>query len=137
MIGSLKGIVAEVLPGFMLLDVDGVGYRVHASVPTLASCVSGEEQRLYIHDHVREDSRDLYGFPTAADLAMFERLISISGIGPKAALTLLSVGSVETIRRAIMAGDIALLTSVPGVRPVEDLKHLFRRLVQVQRVVHS
>ncbi|MFH1078037.1 MAG: Holliday junction branch migration protein RuvA [Patescibacteria group bacterium] len=115
MIGSLKGIVTEVLPGSLLLEVNGVGYRVMASVSTLASCVSGEERCLYIHDHVREDSRDLYGFLTAPDLAMFERLINISGIGPKAGLTLLSVGSVETLRRAIMAGDIAMLTSVPGV----------------------
>lgn len=115
MIGSLKGIVSEVFPGFLLLDVNGVGYRVNASVPTLAECVQGEERRFYVHDHVREDSRDLYGFPSHGDLAMFERLISISGIGPKVGLTIMSVGSLETIRRGIMAGDLALLTSVPGV----------------------
>lgn len=115
MIGSLKGVVSEVHPGFALLDVNGVGYRVNASIPTLAECVQGEERRFYVHDHVREDGRDLYGFPSHGELAMFERLISISGIGPKVGLTIMSVGSIETIRRAIMSGDLALLTSVPGV----------------------
>jgi Holliday junction DNA helicase RuvA len=68
-----------------------------------------------IHDHVREDVRDLYGFLSSADLSLFDQLLSISGVGPKVAMTILGIGSADTVRRAIMSGDLAMLTSVPGV----------------------
>lgn len=115
MIGSLRGRVQSLTPVSVLLEAGGVGYRVHASPNTIAGLRMGEEALLYMHDHVREDARDLYGFTSEDELALFERLISISGVGPKAGLSILSVGSAETVRRAIMAGDLSVLTSAPGI----------------------
>jgi holliday junction DNA helicase RuvA len=115
MIGSLRGRVTETHAGFFLLEVQGVGYLLKASAPTMASVTSGEERLFYIHDHVREDARDLFGFASWSEKELFERLLSVSGVGPKVALTILSVGSSDTVRRAIQNGDLALLTSVPGV----------------------
>lgn len=115
MIGSLRGRVLEISPLFALIEAGGVGYRVIASPSVLSALTAGSDAFFYIHDHIREDARDLYGFPQAGDLALFERLLQISGVGPKVAMTILSVGSAETVRRAIMSGDIDTMTSVPGV----------------------
>jgi Holliday junction DNA helicase RuvA len=115
MIGSLRGNVLEVHPTFALLEVQGVGYLLKGSIPFLAALKSGEERFVYTHDHVREDAHDLFGFGTLEELRFFEKLISISGVGPKVALTIMSAGSLDTVRRAIMAGDLTTLTSVPGV----------------------
>ncbi len=115
MIGSLRGKILEVHATFALLEVNGVGYAVKAPAPVLASLTAGDERLLYIHDHVREDARDLYGFSSRTEQEFFERLLGVSGVGPKVALTILSVGSIDTVRRAVMQGDLALLTSVPGV----------------------
>lgn len=115
MIGTLRGRVLSRSVLRVILEVNGVGYRVHGSSNTLAALTVGEEALLYIHDHVREDSRDLYGFLSEDELELFERLIGISGVGPKAGLNILSVGSVESVRRAVMNGDLAFMTSAPGV----------------------
>jgi len=115
MIGSLRGNVLEVHAGFCLLEVAGVGYTVRAASGTLGSLKAGEERFLYIHDVVREDTRDLFGFLSRTDIELFERLLGVNGVGPKVALTILSAGSGEAVRRAIMQGDLALLVSVPGV----------------------
>ncbi len=115
MIGSLRGKVLEYGVNFLLLEVQGIGYRVLVSSAQITSVHAGEELFLYIHDHIREDLHDLYGFATSADLALFDQLLGISGVGPKVALTILGIGSVETVRRAIMSGDLDTLTSVPGV----------------------
>lgn len=115
MIGSLRGRVLSRSALQAILEVNGVGYRVHASPNTLSHLSGVEEVLLYIHDHVREDARTLYGFLHEEELALFERLISISGVGPKAGLSILSVGSPESVRRAILNGDLALLTSAPGI----------------------
>lgn len=115
MIGSLRGEILEVHPTKALLEVQGVGYIIKASIPTLTSLKAGAERLLYIHDHVREDAHDLYAFTVHEELAFFEKLISISGVGPKVALTIMSAGSLDSVRRAVMAGDLATLTSVPGV----------------------
>lgn len=115
MIGSLRGRVIEKGPTWLLLEVGGVGYRVLVSPGVLAQISGDGETFMYIHDHVREDSRDLYGFFTLQDLSLFERLIGISGIGPKVGATILSIGSADRVRDGIMRGDIDVLTSVPGV----------------------
>jgi Holliday junction DNA helicase RuvA len=115
MIGSLQGRILEVHPAYFLLEVHGVGYQVKASIPTVSSLKAGGECFVYIHDHVREDLHDLYGFLSHGELQFFEKLISISGVGPKVALTIMSVGPIESVRRAVMAGDLSTLTSVPGV----------------------
>ncbi|MDO8617428.1 MAG: Holliday junction branch migration protein RuvA [Candidatus Uhrbacteria bacterium] len=115
MIGSLRGQINAMTGAALLLDVRGVGYRVIVSPSVLTMLKIGGEAFFYIHDHVREDARDLYGFLSLEDLHLFEQLIGISGVGPKLGLTILSVGSVETVRGAIMSGDLATLTSVPGI----------------------
>lgn len=115
MIASLRGRVISLNATNALLEVAGVGYRVHASPQTLSRLSMNEEALLFIHDHVREDAHDLFGFTSDDELALFERLISISGVGPKAGMNILGVGSAETIKRAIMSGDLSVLTSAPGV----------------------
>jgi Holliday junction DNA helicase RuvA len=115
MIGSLRGIVLEYAANTVLLEVQGIGYRVLAPSSVITLMRTGAEAFLYIHDHIREDSHDLYGFLAAEDLALFDQLLTISGVGPKVAMTILGVGSADTVRRAIMSGDLEMLTSVPGV----------------------
>ncbi len=115
MIGSLRGRVLEVHATFFILEVGGVGYAVKASSSVLSSVKAGDESLFYIHDHVREDSRDLYGFSSWSEQEFFEKLLNVSGVGPKVALTLMSSGSIGQVKAAVMQGDLALLTSVPGV----------------------
>lgn len=115
MIGSLRGRVLDVSPSHVLLEVGGVGYRIHGSPNVLTQVHVDQTAFFFIHDHIREDSHELFGFLSSADLDLFEQLLGISGVGPKVGMTILSVGSADTVRRAIMAGDLELLTSVPGV----------------------
>lgn len=114
MIGSLRGQILEKGPTWLLLEVGGIGYRVKTS-PAVLSALGSEQAFLYTHDHVREDAHDLFGFLSLADLELFERLLTISGVGPKSAMTIMSVGTADQVKRAIMSGDLAMLTSVPGV----------------------
>lgn len=115
MIGSLRGTVLEVHAGFCLVEVAGIGHSVRATPGTLSALKVDSEQFIYIHDVVREDSRELFGFLQRNELELFQQLLGVNGVGPKVALTILSAGSSESVRRAIMQGDIAILTSVPGV----------------------
>ena len=115
MIATLRGTVLEVHAAFVILEVGGIGYLVKVPSSSLGSFKVGEPSFLYIHDHIREDAHDLFGFLTRDALELFERLLSVSGVGPKVGLTLLSAGSSDTVRRAILQGDLGLLTSVPGV----------------------
>ncbi len=115
MIGSLRGRILEVHPSYALVEVQGIGYACRASMPTLSSLQAGEERFLYVYDHVREDVHDLFAFTSHEEKEFFERLLSISGVGPKVALTILSAGSIAVVRQAVMTGNVTLLTSVPGV----------------------
>lgn len=115
MIGSLRGRVLEVHASFLLLETGGVGYAVKASSGLLSTVKAGEDRFFYVHDHVREDARDLYGFASWSEQEFFEKLLGISGVGPKVALTLMSAGPIGQVKAAVMQGDLALLTSVPGV----------------------
>jgi Holliday junction DNA helicase RuvA len=110
MLGSLNGLVLTHLDQRVLIEVQGVGYWVFTG-----SWHPTGEVRCFLHHVVREDVSDLYGFETLGGLSLFERLISISGIGPKAALALLSVGDAERIQRAIQDKDTAFLSSAPGI----------------------
>lgn len=115
MIGSLRGNILEITLHAILLEVGGVGYRVQVPSSVLSLLKQGEEQFLYIHEQLREDAHELYGFLSSQDLAFFTKLLSVSGVGPKVAMTLLSLGSAETVQRAVMSGDLETLTSLPGV----------------------
>lgn len=115
MIASLRGIVLDITPTSVLIEAAGVGYRVYATPAALGGMRKREEAFLYTYDLIREDVRDLYGFLSQDELRLFERMIAISGVGPKVALAMLSMGSADSLKRAIMAGDLATLTSIPGV----------------------
>ncbi len=116
MIARLRGRVLDKLPNRLVVDVGGVGYDVAVPLSTFyAASEVGEEISLRVHTHVREDQLALYGFATPLELAMFERLISVSGIGPKLALAVLSGIEPAELMTAIERGDIARLTSIPGV----------------------
>ena len=116
MIARLAGMLAEKAPGRVIVDVQGVGYDVQ--VPLSTFYVVGElgtVVTLRVHTHVREDMIALYGFATTLEQELFERLISISGIGPKLALSVLSGIEPPDLVRAIKAQDVARLTAIPGV----------------------
>ena len=116
MIARLFGRVADKHPNRLIVDVSGVGYDVHVPLSTfyVAADVGGE-MALRIHTHVREDQLALYGFATELELTMFERLIAISGIGPKLALAVLSGIEPRELAGAIQRNDLARLTAIPGV----------------------
>ena len=116
MIARLSGRLAEKTPGRIIVDVQGVGYDLQ--VPLSTFYVVGEAGAgvtLRVHTHVREDLIALYGFATALEQELFERLISISGIGPKLALSVLSGIEPPDLVRAIRSQDVARLTAIPGV----------------------
>ncbi len=116
MIGSIKGKIVLKKDKFLVVEAAGVGYKINASTDTLSKAKKvGEDVMLWIHTHVREDALDLYGFLEYAELEFFEMLISVSGIGPKGALTILGVTSIETLRKAIGTGDTSYLTKISGI----------------------
>jgi len=115
-IGFLRGLLLRKSPQELLLDVSGVGYRVLVPISTFCRLGDqGAQAQLLIHTHVREDQFVLYGFATPAELELFEKLIGVSGVGPKVALGVLSGIEVEDLVSAIRGNDVARLTRVPGV----------------------
>jgi Holliday junction DNA helicase RuvA len=116
MIARLTGTVLEKHPNRVIVDVSGVGYDVQVPLSTYyVSSDVGAEMALRIHTHVREDQLSLYGFATDLELAMFEKLIAVSGIGPKLALSVLSGIEPRDLAGAILRNDLARLTAIPGV----------------------
>jgi Holliday junction DNA helicase RuvA len=115
-IAHLRGRLARKDPARVIVDVNGVGYEVFIPLTTFSALPeNGSEVSMDIHTHVREDVIALYGFSTRRERAIFEKLMTISGIGPKLAVTILSGGSVEDLAGAIKRGDLARLTAIPGV----------------------
>ena len=116
MIGAVSGTVVETYPDGALVDVNGVGYRVHAPASVLARLPgAGERVRLYTHLHVREEALTLFGFINTEERDLFEVLIGVNGIGPKGGLAVLSVYAPDALRRAIIGEDVDALTLIPGV----------------------
>ena len=116
MIAHLRGRVLQSEPGSCILDCGGVGYQVAVSIPTYAALPApGGEAALHIYTQVREDALALFGFADVREKRLFERLITVSGVGPRLALTILSGLSMEEIVGAIRAQDHARLTRIPGV----------------------
>jgi Holliday junction DNA helicase RuvA len=115
-IAHLRGRILEKQPTRVVLDVGGVGYDVAVPLSTFYGLGEpGSDVALRVHTHVREDALALYGFSTALELDLFNRLISISGIGPKLALAVLSGIEPPDLVSAIERGDLARLTAIPGV----------------------
>ena len=116
MIAHLRGRLVSKHPNQAIVDCAGVGYDVTISVPTFSDLPAlGAEVSLFIHTHVREDALALYGFLRAEEKSLFERLIGVSGIGPKLAVTILSGMPAEEMVSAIRGNDVARLTRIPGI----------------------
>lgn len=116
MIGYLTGKIISKKPTRILLDVNGVGYTVNVSFSTFEKLPDlNESASLFIHTSVKEDAIDLYGFFTPSEKEMFELLISVSGIGPKLAQSLLSGIQVDELKYAIYEGNLSRITAVPGI----------------------
>ena len=118
MISHLRGRLLSLTPELAVVDVHGVGYAVSLPLPTyyeLQKLPAGAEVSLFVHTHVREDALALYGFWTERERALFERLITVSGVGPRLARVILSGLPPEVLLAALAAGDVARLTRIPGV----------------------
>jgi len=129
MIAFLTGTLVERTTTHAVLDVAGVGYRIAMPTGSLATLpAQGDAVTIYTHLHVREDELSLFGFENPAERALFEKLITVSGVGPKVALAALSSFSPQVLAQAITSEDLALIGSIPGVgkktaqRMVLDLK---------------
>ncbi|MEK7524973.1 MAG: Holliday junction branch migration protein RuvA [Patescibacteria group bacterium] len=132
MIGFLSGLVKSLRGQEVVILVGGVGYTV--SVPASQTPTIGKNIDLFIHTHVREDTLALYGFKDEAALDLFENLISVSGIGPKSALAIVSAGSAEVVKKAIATTNLNFFTAVSGIgkksaqKIIIDLKPKLTRL---------
>jgi Holliday junction DNA helicase RuvA len=116
MIAWLRGRLLEKHPSRVIVDVQGVGYQVYVPLSTFFDMAEpGSEISLRVHTHVREDTLALFGFASALEQQIFERLISISGIGPKLALAVLSGIEPAEFVVAVQRGDVARLTAIPGI----------------------
>ncbi len=116
MIGSIRGKIILKTDKFLIVEAAGVGYKISVSLDALSKAGKLQEEIfLFIHTHVREDILDLYGFLDRAELEFFEMLINVSGIGPKGALSILGIASLETLRKAIGTGDTSYLTKISGI----------------------
>src|SRR5215475_6253487 len=116
MIAHLRGTLLEKHPNAVIVDVAGVGYEVTIPVSAFSSLPEkGQQVVLHIHTHVREDALALFGFVAAADKALFEKLITVSGIGPKLAVTTLSGLTASDLIAAIRPGAVDQLVRIPGV----------------------
>lgn len=116
MIAHLRGIILEKHPNATVIDVGGVGYALTIPVSTFASLPGvGDIAALQVHTHVREDALLLFGFLTTAEKEIFEKLISVNGVGPRLAVTVLSGLPTSELLTAIRSGDVTTLTKIPGV----------------------
>jgi Holliday junction DNA helicase RuvA len=116
MIAHLRGTLLSKHPNQAVVETSGVGYEVNISVPTFSELpANGSEVALHIHTHVREDLIALYGFLRPAEKQLFEKLITVSGIGPKLAITILSGMAATEMAGAIRGNDVARLTRIPGI----------------------
>lgn len=128
MIAYLEGIIKSTSSTGVVLDVNGVGYGIFVSTEDRSKLKSNINHKFYIHEHIREQSHDLFGFTAEEDKAFFEKLLGVNGVGPKMALNMLSIGSITELRSAIAGGDVNFIQQTPGVgkrlaeRVIIDLK---------------
>jgi Holliday junction DNA helicase RuvA len=114
-IASLEGAIARITADSLVIEVGGVGYQVFCGPGTLTAARSGERLKVFTHHLVREDAQALYGFRTIEELGFFELLITVTGVGPKVGLAIVSSRPVADLQLAILQGDEAVLTAVSGV----------------------
>ena len=111
----IEGRVAEIEPNLAIIDCGGVGYGLNTTANTISRLKPGEKAKLYVYSNIREDAFDLYGFFDKWEKRSFEMLLGVSGVGPKAALSILSSSTSETLAMAIVSGDEKALTVAPGI----------------------
>ncbi len=128
MIATLTGTIAEKLLDIVVLDVHGVGYGLFMTTEDYGSVAHGQQAKVYIHEHIREMSHDLFGFLNQDTQSLFEQLLNVNGVGPKMALSVLNIGNASQVRAAIAGGDTKFIQRANGVgkrvaeRIVVDLK---------------
>lgn len=115
MIAHIKGVVAEKFGNSLVIDVNGVGYELMVPVPDFEDALLDTESKFYTYHVVRENAEDLYGFSSLAAKKLFELLISVQGVGPKAAIAILSLAEAEEVRNAIANADAAFISKASGV----------------------
>lgn len=115
MIAHVSGTVAEKFLDSVIIDVQGVGYEVLVSASEYDALTLNAQVKLYTHHHVREQAEELYGFSSLAGKRLFELLITVQGVGPKAALAILSLGEADTVRSAIASSDATFIQKASGV----------------------
>ncbi len=115
MIATLFGVVSEKLAGVVVLDVHGVGYGLLVTTDDYSKLVTAEPTKLYIYEHIREQSHDLFGFLTRDTKDLFEQLLEVNGVGPKMALNVLSIATSQAVRQAIAGGDVKFIQQASGV----------------------
>lgn len=111
----IQGDITHIEPNLAVVDAAGVGYACHTSLSTLSALKAGQRAKLFTYLHVREDIFDLYGFATQEELSAFKMLLGISGVGPRAALSILSVNTPERLALSVLTGDEKALTAASGV----------------------
>lgn len=115
MIAHVSGIIAEKFNTSVIVDVQGIGYEVSVPAPDFERVSLQDEVKFYTYHHIREQSQELFGFSSLAAKKLFEMLITVQGVGPKAGLSILSLGESETVRNAIANSDSAFITKATGV----------------------
>lgn len=115
MIAYISGDILSQESTSVVVLTQGIGYRVFCTTKTLSNVVVGQYIELYTYHHVKEDAQQLFGFVSRDELVMFEQLITISGVGPKSALAILSAASLRDIEQAVLSGDPKILTKVSGI----------------------
>ena len=139
----IKGAVASLKPSYIVLEANSVGYFVHISLNTYTQLHGQESTKLYIHQVIREDAHQLYGFSTETERELFRMLISVSGIGSNTAIMMFSSLSPEEIRSAILTEDVNLLKSIKGIgiktaqRVIIDLKDKVGKSPASEQIVAS
>ena len=115
MISTLQGTVSEKIAEQIVLDVSGIGYGLSVTAEDYGRLPTGERAKLYVYEHIREQSHDLFGFVSMDTKKLFEQLLGVKNVGPKVALAVLDIGTAPAVRGAIAAGDVKLLQSAKGV----------------------
>lgn len=128
MIATLTGKITDKNLDSLVLEVSGVGYELYTTISDMSNIALDDSIKFYIYEHIREQAHDLFGFISIYDKQLFEKLLSVNGVGPKMALAIMNVGSSKEVKEAIAKGDVKVLQSASGVgkkvaeRIVVDLK---------------
>lgn len=115
MISYLEGEIKKIADGYAIVVNDGVGFQVFLSAKTLGGLKEGERASVFVHEYLRENARELYGFMSHSELEFFWRLLDISGVGPRMAMNIIALGSIEELVKNIEKGNIDYISQVSGV----------------------